>query len=69
MREARKSAGRLSLSLSKGGMPGRKGPTNYARFVAFYSGPATRVVSLGRPPGSSLGSVITDFCVRGGRAT
>lgn len=45
--------------LPKGGMPGLKGPTNYARFVAFYSG---RV--FGQAPGFNPGSVITNFWVR-----
>jgi len=45
--------------LSKAGMPERKGFTNYARFVAFYSG---RV--FGQAPGFTPGSVITDFWVR-----
>lgn len=40
-------------------MPGRKGPTNYARFVAFYSGCVS-----GQAPGFNPGSVITDFWVR-----
>ncbi|CAL1686153.1 unnamed protein product [Lasius platythorax] len=40
-----------------------KGPVNYARFVAFYSGPGKDRVS-GQAPGFNPGSVITNFWVR-----